>query len=81
MFCEALIYIYQALQFFLHLFFSAIVLKDDSSNVRSRAAESLGKLNQNTQTILPDIVQWIEAQPDNIPIGGAIDVLWAIVVE
>ena len=55
------------------------LLKDDDFHVRSSAAESLGQLNQKTQTVLPNIVRWIEAQPDDVPIGAAIDGLWAMV--
>jgi len=55
------------------------LLKHDYFSVRSKAATSLFQLNQKTETILPDVVQWIEAQPDDVPIGAAIDGLWAMI--
>ncbi len=55
------------------------LLKNDNYFMRCIAAESLGQLNQKTQTVLPEIVQWIETQPDDVPIGEAIDALWAMI--
>jgi hypothetical protein len=55
------------------------LLKNDGYFKRYIAAESLGQLNQKAQTVLPDMVQWIEAQPDDVPIGAAIDGLRSMI--
>jgi hypothetical protein len=58
------------------------LLKNDNSFVRSRAAASLGQLaKKSIDDVLPALTQWIEQQPEDVPIGDAIDVLWSIVVE
>jgi HEAT repeat protein len=58
------------------------LLKDDDSDVRSRAAASLVQLAEKSiDDVLPALTQWIEQQPEDVPIGDAIDALWSIVVE
>jgi hypothetical protein len=49
-----------------NLFNPPSLLKNDDYFKRYIAAESLGQLNQKAQTVLPDMVQWIEAQPDDV---------------
>jgi hypothetical protein len=57
------------------------LLKDESWNIRENAVESLKKISRNANTVFPELVQWIEQQPEDQAIGSAIDVLWSIVVE
>ena len=54
------------------------LLKDDDSFVRFRAASALGQLGKKSIEVLPALVQWIDRQPDDVPIGNAIDVLRSI---
>lgn len=54
-------------------------LEDEASNVRSNAAEALGKLSKTNDSIQPLIIQWIEQHQDSEDVGSAIDALWSIV--
>ncbi len=58
------------------------LLKENDSRIdlviRSRAASALGKLGKKSIEVLPALVQWIEQQPDDVPIGAAIDALRSI---
>ena len=54
------------------------LLKDDASFVRSHAASALGQLGKKSIEVLPVLVQWIDRQPDDVPIGDAIDALRSI---
>jgi 3-methyladenine DNA glycosylase AlkC len=54
---------------------------DDDLIVRSQVAASLGQLSKKSIEVLPALCQWIEQQPEDQPIGSAIDAIWAIVVE
>jgi HEAT repeat protein len=56
-------------------------LQDGKPIVRDKAEESLSKLGKKSMNILPALVQWIEQQSDDVPIGHEIDALWSIVVE
>ena len=54
------------------------LLKYDIAWVRSSAAESLGELGKKSDIVLPALVKWIDRQPDDVPIGAAIDALRSI---
>jgi predicted NACHT family NTPase len=49
--------------------------------LNSKSAESLVQLAKKSIEVLPALTQWIEQQPEDVPIGDAIDALWSIVVE
>ena len=51
------------------------LLKDNTFSVRSHAANSLAQLGKKSIEVLPALVQWIDRQPDDVPIGHAIDAL------
>ncbi len=55
------------------------LLNDNAPYIRSSSAKALSRLNQKSETILPDVVQWIETQPDDVPIGAAIDGLRSMI--
>jgi HEAT repeat protein len=57
------------------------LLNDDQTGALSHAAAALGQLAKKSIEVLPALVQWIEQQPEDQPIGHAIDALWSIVVE
>ena len=54
------------------------LLKDDDFYTRSRAAKSLDQLGEKSIEVLPALVEWIDRQPDDVPIGDAIDALRSI---
>ena len=45
------------------------------------AAPALCRLAKTSNTVLPEVVQWLEQNRDEDGIGDAIDCLWSIVVE
>ena len=57
------------------------LLRDESGNARSRAADSLAKLAKTSDTIMPEVVKLLEQNRDENVMGGAIDCLYLIVVE
>jgi HEAT repeat protein len=58
------------------------LLKENDSRIdsviRSRAASALVQLGKKSIEVLPALVQWIDRQPDDVPIGHAIDALRSI---
>jgi HEAT repeat protein len=56
-------------------------LLNDTSDVRHSAASDLTRLSKTSDTICPEVVQWLEQNPHYDGIGSAIDCLWSIVVE
>ncbi|WP_017662424.1 sister chromatid cohesion protein PDS5 [Baaleninema simplex] len=57
-------------------------LKDeDSPWVRSLAASALGKLGQNSDNVLPRVVEWLDRHREDPHVGAGIDALWGLVVE
>lgn len=54
------------------------LIKDNQSHIRSSASSSLGQLGKKSIEVLTALVQWIEQQPDDMPIGDAIDALRSI---
>ena len=54
------------------------LLKDNEYSVRSSAASAFGQLGKKSIDVLPALVQWIDRQPDDVPIGDAIDALRSI---
>jgi HEAT repeat protein len=46
--------------------------------IRSAAAESLAHLSKTSDTILPQVVQWLEQNRDADVMGGAIDCLFMV---
>jgi HEAT repeat protein len=60
------------------LFFS---LGDTRFNVRASVAKSLRQLAKTSDAIRPEVVQWLEQNPNDDGIGNAINCLWSIVVE
>ena len=59
------------------------LLIDNKFNAYYCAARSLSQLTKKPEIIFSAVMQWIEQEQhaDDAPIGEAIDVLWAIVVE
>jgi tetratricopeptide (TPR) repeat protein len=57
------------------------LLGDEDSYAHSRALNALETLAKTSDTICPEVVQWLEQNPNNDGIGSAIDCLWSIVVE
>jgi HEAT repeat protein len=49
--------------------------------VRARSTAALVQLAKTSDTIRPEVVQWLEQNPNHDGIGNAIDCLWSIVVE
>jgi hypothetical protein len=49
--------------------------------VRYSATVALGQLAKTSDTIRPEVLQWLEQNPNDDGIGNAIDCLWSIVVE
>jgi HEAT repeat protein len=56
-------------------------LGDKEPTVRSSAASALVQLAKTSDAIRPEVVQWLEQNPNDDGIGSAIDCLWSIVVE
>ncbi len=54
------------------------LLQDNTRYVRSRAVHTLGQLGKESIEVLPALVEWIDRQPDDVPIGSAIDALRSI---
>ena len=54
------------------------LLKYDDSYICYRVASSLSQLGKKSIEVLPALVQWIDRQPDDVPIGHAIDALRSI---
>ncbi len=48
------------------------------SDFHLRSALLLGQLGKESDIVLPALVQWIDRQPDDVPIGHAIDALRSI---
>jgi NACHT domain len=57
------------------------LLGDEDVCVYDEAVKALVQLAKTSDKILPEVVQWLEQNPHNDGIGGAIDCLWSIVVE
>jgi HEAT repeat protein len=57
------------------------LLGDKELHVRDRAATALVQLAKTSDTICPEVLQWLEQNQDDDGIGSAIDCLWSIVVE
>ena len=57
------------------------LLKDSKPRVRSTATIALGKLAKTSDTVLPEVLQWLEQNQDNNVMGIMIDCLYSIVVE
>jgi HEAT repeat protein len=57
------------------------LLRDENENVRDYSASALVRLSKISDTICPELVQWLEQNPNHDGIGNAIDCLWSIVVE
>ncbi len=53
-------------------------LNDSSPMIGSRVAATLAQLSKKSIEVLPALVQWIDRQPDDVPIGAAIDALRSI---
>ncbi len=49
--------------------------------VSSSATEALGKLAKISDAIYPEVLKWLEKNPNRSLTGSAIDCLWSIVVE
>jgi hypothetical protein len=54
-----------------------ILLGDNNSFVCSGSAKALDKLAKTSDTILPEVVQWLEQNRNEDGIGSAIDCLWS----
>ena len=54
------------------------LLKNDDFQVRSRVVSALVQLVKKSIEVLPALLQWIDRQPDDVPIGDAIDALRSI---
>jgi HEAT repeat protein len=57
------------------------LLKDRDLSMRSVASSALSQLAKISDKILPEVLQWLEQNRDEDVMGGAIDCLYAIVVE
>jgi HEAT repeat protein len=57
------------------------LLNDEDLIVRYHAASALSQLAKISDAIRPEVVQWLEQNPNDDGIGNAIDCLWSIVVE
>jgi hypothetical protein len=57
------------------------LLGKETSYVRYRVVSVLSHLAKTSDTICPEVVQWLEQNPNNHGVGDAIDCLWSIVVE
>ncbi len=51
------------------------------SSATSEVAPALCRLAKTSDTVLSEMVQWLEQNRDEDGIGDAIDCLWSIVVE
>ncbi len=49
--------------------------------MRYSATEALDQLAKTSDTIRPEVLQWLEQNPNDDGISSAIDCLWSIVVE
>jgi HEAT repeat protein len=57
------------------------LLKDRDSHIRNLASLALGQLAKTIDIICPEVLQWLEQNPNDDGIGNAIDCLWSIVLE
>ncbi|WP_225894374.1 HEAT repeat domain-containing protein, partial [Atlanticothrix silvestris] len=51
------------------------LIKDSESNVRSRAADALNKIDKKTHSVVINLSQWINEYQDSEYIGDGIDLL------
>jgi HEAT repeat protein len=58
-----------------------ISLNHEQSYQRFRAGTALCRLSRTSINVLPLLVQWLKQQPNDKPIGEAIDTLWSIVLK
>jgi hypothetical protein len=56
-------------------------LGNNNLNCRLKAAAELVRLAKTSSAIRPEVIQWLEQNPNHDGIGNAIDCLWSIVVE
>jgi hypothetical protein len=54
---------------------------DEKSFAHPRAVEALVQLSKTSDTIVPELVRWLEQNRNEDVMGNAIDCLWSIVVE
>jgi HEAT repeat protein len=57
------------------------LLNSRNSSIRISASSALVQLAKTSDTIRPEVLQWLEQNPNDDGIGNAIDCLWSIVVE
>jgi HEAT repeat protein len=57
------------------------LLEDRDVNMRSVASSALSQLAKTSDTICPEVLKWLDQNPNHDRIGNAIDCLWSIVVE
>jgi HEAT repeat protein len=56
-------------------------LSDDDSSVRSSTAFDSGQLGKQTDTVAPQLADWIEQNQQSDYGGHGINALWAIMTE